>query len=194
VSQAVRSAPFWLILAGSALAIGAIGAVIQHFILFLKDSGYSATVASRYASILLISSMGGRVIVGHIADHFRKSRIMAIFYFLIGASMFLLAYPQSTAALWLFALVFGFSMGADYMLIPLVASENFGTTALGKILALIIMGYSLGQWAGPWLVGRLFDMRHSYDLGWKMIAVLAIIGAGAIYVIPFFAAPRPSAR
>jgi len=194
VSQAVRSVPFWLILAGSALAIGAIGAVIQHFILFLKDSGYSATVASRYASILLISSMGGRVIVGHIADHFRKSRIMAIFYFLIGASMFLLAYPQSTAALWLFALVFGFSMGADYMLIPLVASENFGTTALGKILALIIMGYSLGQWAGPWLVGRLFDMRHSYDLGWKMIAVLAIIGAGAIYVIPFFAAPRPPAR
>jgi hypothetical protein len=56
------------------------------------------------------------------------------------------------------------------------------------------MGYSLGQWAMPWLVGRLFDIRHSYDLGWKMIAVLAIIGAGAIYVIPFFAAPRPSAR
>jgi len=187
-------APFWLILAGSALAIGAIGAVIQHFILFLKDSGYSATVASRYSSILLISSLGGRVIVGHIADHFRKSRIMAIFYFLIGASVFLLAYPQSTAALSLFALVFGFSMGADYMLIPLVASENFGTAALGKILALIIMGYSIGQWAGPWLVGKLFDMRHSYDVAWKMIAVLAIIGASAIYAIPVFAHPRPTPR
>jgi MFS family permease len=194
VSQAIRLAPFWLILGGSALAIGAIGAVIQHFILFLKDAGYSATVASQYASILLISSLGGRVIVGHIADHFRKSRIMAIFYFLIGASMFLLAYPHSSAALWLFALVFGFSMGADYMLIPLVASENFGTTALGKILALIIMGYSLGQWAGPWLVGKLFDMRHSYDVAWKLTAVLAIIGAGAIYVIPFFAYRRPSVR
>ena len=194
VSQVVRLAPFWLILAGSALAIGAIGAVIQHFILFLKDSGYSATVASRYSSILLISSLGGRVIVGHIADHFRKSRIMAIFYFLIGASVFLLAYPQSTAALSLFALVFGFSMGADYMLIPLVASDNFGTTALGKILALIIMGYSIGQWAGPWLVGKLFDMRHSYDVAWKMIAVLAIIGASAIYAIPVFAHPRPTPR
>ena len=194
VSQAVRSAPFWLILAGSALAIGAIGSVIQHFILYLKDSGYSATIAARYMSILLLAGLPGRVIVGHIADHFRKSRIMAIFYFLIGASMFLLAYPHATPALWLFALVFGFSMGADYMLIPLVASENFGTAALGKILALIIMGYSLGQWAGPWLVGRLFDMQHSYDVAWKMIAVLAIIGAGAIFVIPFFAAPRPSAR
>lgn len=184
VDQAVRTVPFWLILFGSALAIGAIGAVIQHFILFLKDSGYSATVAARYMSILLLAGLPGRVIVGHIADHFRKSYIMAVFYFLIGASVFLLAYPQSTVALWSFALIFGFSMGADYMLIPLVTSENFGTASLGKILALIIMGYSIGQWAGPWLVGKLFDTRHSYDFAWRLIAVLAVIGAGAIMAIP----------
>jgi MFS family permease len=193
VVQAVRTAPFWLILLGSALAIGAIGAVIQHFILFLKDSGYSATAASRYSTILLTASLGGRVIVGHIADHFRKSYIMAIFFFLIGTSVFLLAYPQSGAALWAFALIFGFSMGADYMLVPLVASENFGTASLGKILALIIMGYSVGQWAGPWLVGKLFDMRHSYDLAWKLIAILAVIGSAAIYATPSFSRARPDA-
>src|SRR5262249_20769480 len=194
VAQAVRRLPFWLILLGSALAIGAIGAVIQHFILFLKDSGYSAAAASRYSSILLSASLGGRVIVGHIADHFRKSHIMAIFYFLIGASVFLLAYPQSPPALWAFALTFGFSMGADYMLIPLVTSENFGTASLGKILALIIMGYSVGQWAGPWLVGKLFDVRHSYDFAWKLVATLAVLGAAAIYAIPASAGPRPSTR
>lgn len=194
VSEAVRTVPFWLILLGSALAIGAIGAVIQHFILFLKDSGYSATAASRYSSILLTSSLGGRVIVGHIADHFRKSHIMAIFYFLIGASVFLLAYPNSSTALWVFAILFGFSMGADYMLVPLVTSENFGTAALGKILALIIMGYSIGQWAGPWLVGKLFDARHSYVLAWRLIAVLAIVGAALIYAIPSSTSHRRSAR
>jgi MFS family permease len=181
VAHAVRTAPFWLILLGSALAIGAIGAVIQHFILFLKDSGYSTTVASRYLSILLAASLGGRVVVGYIADRFSKSFIMAIFYFLIGASVLLLAHPQSTTAVWAFTLIFGFSMGADYMLIPLVVSENFGTASLGKILALIIMGYSVGQWAGPWFVGRLFDAHHNYDLAWTLIAVFAMIGAVAIY-------------
>jgi MFS family permease len=181
VAQAVRTAPFWLILLGSTLAIGAIGAVIQHFILFLKDSGYSATVASRYLSILLTASLGGRVVVGYIADRFSKSFIMAIFYFLIGASVLLLAHPQSTVAIWAFAAIFGFSMGADYMLIPLVVSENFGTASLGKILALIIMGYSIGQWAGPWFVGKLFDARHNYDLAWTLIAIFAMIGGGAVY-------------
>jgi MFS transporter, OFA family, oxalate/formate antiporter len=182
VAQAVKTAPFWLILLGSTLAIGAIGAVIQHFILFLKDSGYSATVAAHYLSILLTASLAGRVVVGYIADRFSKSFTMAIFYFLIGASVLLLAHPQSTLAIWAFASVFGFAMGADYMLIPLVVSENFGTASLGKILALIIMGYSVGQWAGPWFVGKLFDSHHNYDLAWTLIAIFAMIGAVAIYL------------
>ena len=182
VAKAIRTAPFWLILLGSTLAIGAIGAVIQHFILFLKDSGYSATVAAHYLSILLTASLAGRVVVGYIADRFSKSFIMAIFYFLIGASVLFLAHPQSTLAIWAFASVFGFAMGADYMLIPLVVSENFGTASLGKILALIITGYSVGQWAGPWFVGKLFDSRHNYDLAWTLIAIFAMIGAGAIYL------------
>jgi MFS family permease len=186
VSEAVRSAPFWLLLAGSTLAIGAIGAVIQHFILFLKDAGYSASAASRYSTILLSASLGGRVIVGYLADRFRKSYIMAVFYLLIGASVFLLANPHSPLSLWAFALIFGFSMGADYMLIPLVTSECFGTASLGKLLALIIMGYSIGQWGGPWLVGRMFDARHSYDLAWRIIAISSIAGAAAIYALSFF--------
>ena len=181
VAQAVGTTSFWLILLGSTLAIGAIGAVIQHFILFLKDSGYTATAASRYLSILLTASLGGRVVVGYIADRFSKSFIMAIFYFLIGASVLLLVHPESAISVWAFAIVFGFSMGADYMLIPLVVSENFGTASLGKILALIIMGYSVGQWAGPWFVGRLFDAHHNYDLAWKLIAIFAMAGAGGIF-------------
>jgi MFS family permease len=184
VSQAVRSGAFWLIIVGSTLAIGAIGAVIQHFILFLQDAGHSVTAASQYSTILLTASLGGRVVVGYLADRFRKSYLMALFYFLIGASVFLLAYPHSPLVLSAFAIVFGFSMGADYMLIPLVTAECFGTTALGKLLALIIMGYSLGQWAAPWFVGKMFDVQHSYDLAWKIVAILGMAGAGAIYAIP----------
>jgi MFS transporter, OFA family, oxalate/formate antiporter len=190
VSEAVHSDAFWLLLGGSTLVVGAIGAVVQHFILFLKDAGYSATSAARFSTILLAASLGGRVIVGYLADRFRKSHIMAGFYFLIGASVFLLAYPHSSVALWSFAIVFGFSMGADYMLIPLVTAECFGTASLGKLLALIIMGYSIGQWAAPWMVGRIFDAQHSYWLAWTMIATAGVLGAAAVYAIPRSSRPR----
>ncbi len=183
VGAAVRSVNFWLILAGSTLIVGAIGAVIQHFILFLRDQGYSATGASRFLSVLLASSLAGRVLVGYMADRFSKKNIMALFYFLIGAAVLLLGVTHGPIALWIFTVAFGFSMGADYMLIPLVVAECFGTTSLGKLLALIIMGYSLGQWGAPWMVGRIFDAQHSYELAWRIMAAAALVGAAAVYAV-----------
>ena len=181
VGLVLRSANFWLILAGSFLVVGAIGAVIQHFILFLKDLGYSGSRASEFSTILLASSLAGRVAVGYVADRLTKKNIMAVFYVTIGAAVLLLGFSNSSIAIWIFAIVFGFSMGADYMLIPLVTAECFGTHALGKILGLIIMGYSLGQWGAPWLLGRIFDASHSYQLGWKIMGAAAILGAAMVW-------------
>ena len=181
--SAVRTKNFWLILAGSTLVVGAIGAVIQHLILFLKDQGYSTSMASRFFTALLVASLGGRVLVGYLADRFRKKNVMSFFYAALSASVLLLGFPHSIAVMWTFVLVFGFSMGADYMLIPLVTAECFGTASLGKILALIIMGYSLGQWGAPWIAGRIFDARHNYELAWNIIAIAGLVGAAGIFAV-----------
>ncbi len=127
ISAAVRTANFWLILIGAALVIGAINAVIQHFILFMKDQGYSTTTATRFLSILLASSLGGRVVVGYFADRFKKKNTMALFYLLIGGAIPLLCIARQPLAALAFTVVFGFAMGADYMLIPLVTAECFGS-------------------------------------------------------------------
>jgi MFS family permease len=182
-AAAVRSANFWLILAGSTLVVGAIGAVIQHFILFLKDQGYSAAAASRFSTALLAASLGGRVLVGYVADRFRTKNTMALFYALLSVSIFLLGMAHQPVAVWMFALLFGFSMGADYMLTPLVTAECFGTASLGKLLALIVVGNSLGQWGAPWIAGRVFDAWHSYELSWRIMAVAGLLGAAAVYAI-----------
>jgi MFS family permease len=183
VSAALATPNFWLILLGSTLAIGAIGGLIQNFILFLKDQGYSAAVASTFMSGLLAASLCGRVIVGYIADRFLKKNTMAVFYFVVGASLILLSVTHQPAAVWMFAILFGFAMGADYMLVPLVTAESFGTASLGKLLALIISGYSLGQWGAPWIAGKIFDARHSYQLAWQILAVAGMLGAASIYAV-----------
>jgi len=181
--EAVRTANFWLLLLGSTLVIGVIGTVISHFILFLKDEGYSSGWASRALSILLFSSLAGRVIVGHIADRFNRKNVMALFYLALALPIPLLFLHHHLRAVQAFAILFGFAMGADYMLIPLVAADCFGLAALGKILALVIMADSLGQTFGPVMAGRIFDLRHSYDLAWLIITVAGILGAGAIFLI-----------
>jgi len=183
LSRAVRTRNFWLILVACTLTIGAIGAVTQHLILFLKDHGYSQSAASRVSSALLVSSLAGRVIVGYFADRYTAKNVMALFYLALGLAIPLLLLPTRPAAIWGFAVCFGFAMGADYMLIPLVTAECFGLATLGKLLSLIIMGYSLGQWFAPWLTGRIFEAYHSYDLAWVTMTIAATAGAALIYAV-----------
>ncbi len=183
VKAALHTANFWLILIGATLVMGAINTVIQHYILFMKDQGYSTTTASHFLSILLASSLGGRVLIGYVADHFTKKNTMALFYVVLGGAIPLLFMAHHPVAAWTFAVTFGFAMGADYMLIPLVTAECFGIDSLGKLLALIVMGYSLGQWLAPWAAGRVFDITHNYHFAWMIVTGSAVLGAAAVYAV-----------
>ncbi|WP_326445895.1 MFS transporter [Edaphobacter sp.] len=180
---AIRARDFWLLLIGATLVIGAINAVIQHLIFFLMDKGYSRLEAARFLSALLASSLGGRVLVGYIVDRFQKKNTMALFYLLIGCSIPILFLAHRPLAAWTFTVIFGFAVGADYMLIPLVTAERFGTASLGKLLAILIMGYSVGQWVAPWLAGRFFDAYHNYHLAWLVVTAAGIVGAASIYAV-----------
>ena len=181
--RVARSANFWLILIGSSLVIGAIGTVIQQFVLFLQDQKYTLGQASVISSGLLFAGLAGRVIVGYLADRFQKKNVMAAFYLVLALAIPLLFFARFPVAAWSFAIVFGFAMGADYMLIPLVTAECFGLATLGKLLAVIIMANSLGQWIGPWVAGLIFDATHSYNIAWAAVTIGGVIGAFLIYSI-----------
>jgi MFS family permease len=181
--RVARSANFWLITIGSSLVIGAIGTVIQQFVLFLQDQKYTLGQASVISSGLLFAGLAGRVIVGYLADRFQKKNVMAAFYLVLALAIPLLFFARFPVAAWSFAIIFGFAMGADYMLIPLVTAECFGLATLGKLLAVIIMANSLGQWIGPWTAGLIFDATHSYNIAWAAVTIGGVIGAFLIYSI-----------
>lgn len=183
LAAAVRTRNFWLLLAGTSLTLFTIGTVIEHLIFFLTDHGHTRLEASRVLRALLISSLAGRVVMGYFADRFSKKNVMAFGYLLLALAIPFLFFPSQPAAVWGFAVVFGFAMGADYMLIPLVTAECFGLASLGKLLATIIMVYSVGQFLGPVLAGSIYDAFSSYDLAWAMVTGTGVAGAISVYLI-----------
>jgi MFS family permease len=152
-------------------------------VLLLTDHGYTLKLASRVFSAMLASSLAGRVIVGYLADRRSRKNVMAFFYLLLAATIFLLLLNPVPAVVWTFAGVFGFALGADYMLIPLLTADCFGLSSLGTVLALIISGYTVGQWIAPWLAGHIYDVDHSYSFAWIIMALAGIIGASIIYMV-----------
>jgi len=87
--------------------------------------------------------------------------------------------------------VFGFGLGADYMLIPLMAAQAFGANSLARAMGVILPADSIGQTCFPFLLGVLHDRFGNYHAGLILVASLALAGAVAIGMLP---APRRQIR
>jgi MFS family permease len=186
--QLWRSRPFWLLLVGSTCSIGAIGAINFHMKFIFLDVGFAkgseADSAWRIASVLILwSSIAGRLLMGTLADRYSRESVMTADFFLVAATipLLMMVRPGSTLSLYLFATLFGFGMGADYMLIPLVAAEQFGVDTLARVMGIVVPATVLGQSWLPYLVSILRDSRGNYR--WAMGAVLAVAISGALGIL-----------
>jgi MFS family permease len=83
-----------------------------------------------------------------------------------------------------FAVVFGLGLGGEYLIIPLMAAELFGVRVLGRVMGIVLTADGVAEATAPMLVGYLRDRTGSYDTGFLVLIVAAIVGAVAIAVLP----------
>jgi sugar phosphate permease len=189
LSQVFRTPAFWLLALGSVMSISAIGGVVQNLGLYIADvlPGPRADLAkTQVFSMTLFASIGGRVTMGYLADKIPKKYVMILTYLLVAFSIPLLVLARDhPSLLYVFAVTFGFGLGADYMLIPLMAAECFGLASLSRILGIIITSDSIGEALMPYLVAHSRDTSGSYVWGLFVATIFAFIGAIAIASIRY---------
>jgi len=190
LSQVMKSPAFWLLAIGSVLSIGAVGGITQNLPLYLADISKSnaeaKNAAAVYPSIVLFSSIAGRLTMGYFADRFQKKYVMIATFLVVGLSILILLFAQDyPSLLYVFAVCFGFGLGADYMLVPLMAAECFGLAGLSRILGIIITSDSVGEALMPFLVARIRENTGNYAPGFVLLSCLALVGAIAIFLIRY---------
>ena len=181
--------PFWLLLIGSFCSIGSIGAVNFHMKFVFEDKGFHAgeqldSVWRTSSIIILWSSIVGRLGIGYLADKFSKKYVMTATYFIVAAAIPLLLATRAPYTPYTFAVLFGFAMGADYMLIPLMAADQFGVNSLARAMAVILPVNTIGQTWFPYFVSVLRDNFGSYKIAMGADFLLAMLGALAIALLP----------
>ncbi len=184
---------FYLLLVGSMCSIAAVGGTNQHLKLFLSlDHGYAQTAAAQVASLVLVSSLVGRLGMGWLADRIAKKYVMLLIYLLVVSAIPLLFLTATPGAIYLFAVVFGIGLGGEYMVIPLMAAELFGVQVLGRVMGIVLAADGVGEAVAPWLVGRMRDAAGSYASGFVALIACALVGAVAISFLPRTSPPVPT--
>jgi sugar phosphate permease len=185
IGDVLRSPALYLLIAGSMCSIAAVGGTNQNLKLFLSlDHGYAQSDAAKVVSLVLASSLVGRLMMGWLADRIAKKFVMLIIYLLVASSIPLLFVAQTPGAVYLFAVIFGLGLGGEYMIIPLMAAELFGARVLGRALGIVLTADGVAEATAPYLVGRMRDASGSYVGGFTMLITFAVIGGLAIALLP----------
>ncbi len=181
----LKSRSFYFLLIGSVCSIAAVSGTSQHLKLFFSlDLKYTQGQSANVISLVLFSSIIGRLFMGWLADRIPKKYVMVLIYSLVAASIPLLYFATTPGIIYIFAIVFGIALGGDYMIIPLMTAEIFGIRILGRVMGIILTTDVMSDALSPMLVGWLRDNSGSYFTGFAALISLAAIGTIAVLFLP----------
>jgi MFS family permease len=184
IKNILTNPSFYLLALGSMCAIGVVGGVNQHLKLYLRDLDFTQTLAANVISLVLFSSLAGRVVMGWLADIFPRKYVMILIYLVVASVIPLLLVPDFPGRIYIFAVIFGIGLGGDYMIIPLMAADLFGVRALGRTMGIILVADGVAESLFPMLLGRLYDVHNNYILGFIILICVALAGVLIVSFLP----------
>jgi MFS family permease len=149
--------------------------ILVHVVPYMTEVGISAATAANVLAVLGGLNGLSRFVLGSASNRIGNRQVFIVGFVMVSAASFWLLLGNRVWELYLFAVVFGFGLGAGVSHSPLIA-ELFGLTSHGVILGVNVLGYSLGSAAGPFVAGYLFDVTGDYQLAFLACAVSGIAG------------------
>ena len=166
------------------------GMIFLAFQFVLEEQGFHDQAArnaiwSTASSMSLMAAIAGRLVVGDLADRWPRKHLMIATYVLVAVAipLLFLVTPEQPQFGYVFAVVFGFAMGADYMLIPLMAADLFGLPSLARAMAAILPSDTVTQYWCPNLIAALAAAWAGYGSALWVACAIAAIGAAAVSLL-----------
>ena len=178
---ALRSRRFlWLYLM-CLLGAPAMFVPFAHLSASARDLGIGEAQAVGLVGLIGIGSLAGRLAIGALADRIGRGPTLVVVMASLGTSMGLWLLARDYAAFAVFALWMGVSYGGSVSLMPALCMDFFGARAVSSVIGTLYTGAALGNLAGPWAAGRLFDATGSYAAAVVGVGLLALASAAAAW-------------
>ncbi|MGH7333836.1 MAG: MFS transporter [Candidatus Rokuibacteriota bacterium] len=184
----VRRPQFWLIALVHFACCVAHSGPIFHMVANATDHGVGMMTAAVVFGLAGLTSIGGRIATGVIADRIGAKRTLVATLALQAPAILLYVFVRDTTSFYVLGLVFGVAYGGVMPLYALLTREYFGPRAMGGAYGAIYMLQAIGMGLGTYGGGWLYDRLGGY--GWAF-ASAAAIGGGAVL---FALALRPPAN
>ena len=150
--------------------------VATHIVAFALDLRVGPVLSGNMLALMGLTGLVGVLLSGAMSDRFGAARPTALCFLLRIAIFGFIVYFQSTAAIIVFALLYGLTFLITAPLTVIFAGNLFGTQRLGTISALITMVHHIGGGLGAYIGGVMFETWGSYDEAFALMLALAVVG------------------
>lgn len=164
---------------------------IFHMITDAIDCGVAPMAAATVLGVAGLSSVGGRVVCGLLADRFgaKETLIAGLAVQAVAISLYL--FVRDLSAFYALGAVFGLAYGGIMPLYATLVREYFGARIMGTVFGAVAMVSTLGMALGPWAGGWIYDQFGGYF--WLYVASCAV-GLGAVAIAFTFRPPQAAGQ
>jgi predicted MFS family arabinose efflux permease len=183
-TEALRSRPFWAILAVLFLCSISQNGAIAHLSSLLTDRGISPERAALAASVLGGATLLGRLFTGWLLDRHFAPRVAFSILTVAALGTFVLSGARSVGTGIFGATCIGIGMGGEADITPYLLSRYFGLRSFSKLYGLSWTAYAIAAAIGPVVMGKAFDLTGSYQTLLAELAFTSVIAAGMMLLLP----------
>jgi MFS family permease len=189
VGRALTSPQFLVLGFTFALCCMAHSGPIFHVVSYAMYCGLGAMAAVSVYSVEGLAGLGGRVLIGLLADRYGAKRLLVITLSIQAVAIAAYLEVNELSEFYALAVIFGVAYGGGMPLYASLARDYFGQHIMGTVFGAATMLSSLGMALGPVAGGWVFDTFHNY--AWLYIASAAV-AVGAVLLALLFPKPRPA--
>lgn len=182
-SEARRTRQFWTICAIQFLFFPTLTSVPLHMAVHGTDLGMTPTLAASLLSTMGIVSAAGRLVIGGYSDRIGGRNAYKLCLIPLIAALLLLTVVRDHTMLFAVIALYGFAHGGLFTVVAPTIAESFGTGALGSIFGPVLFCGTVGGAISPILLGRVYDVQGSYELGFATLAALATIALVLVFTL-----------
>jgi MFS family permease len=174
-AEAVRTRTFWAIGLSGMMIYYSILALYNHLFLHMRDLGFPPTSAAWALSVLGMVGLVAKLVNGYLADRMDRHKVFlaCLAIMLVGVAGLATLNPDIVVPS---IAVVGLGWGGLFTLYNMLAVNNFGLKAAGKIGGVISLMESAGGGLGIFLTGVLYDRFDSYRVAFTVILALVAVG------------------
>lgn len=166
---------FWLLSAAIFLVSSATFGLMSQVVPMTTDKGIATGTAVSVLSVLSLSSLVARLLVGYLLDRFYAPVIGAIIFALCAVGVVLMISSAAVGLLFAGAVLIGVGLGAEGDVAAYMTSRYFPKHSYGRVLGFVYFLYAMGSAFGIFLLGQIFEATGSYRAGAIPIVVLVAV-------------------